>query len=37
VVTYVSNGETKKLGYPIAVRLCNEDKAWAKTCRALKV
>ena len=36
VVTYTSDGKTKRVGYPIAVRLCNED-ADAKRCMALKV
>jgi len=37
VVTYASDGQTKRLGYPIAVRLCNEESADAKACTALKV
>jgi hypothetical protein len=37
VVTYTSDGNTKSLAYPFAVRLCNEKKAWAKPCRALKI
>ena len=35
--TYTSGGDTKTLTFPFAVRLCNEDKAWAKKCKALKV
>jgi hypothetical protein len=37
VVTYTTERETKKFGFPLAVRLCNEDTAWSKQCRALKV
>jgi hypothetical protein len=37
VVTYTSDGKIKRLGYPIAVRLCNENDADAKRCMALKV
>ena len=37
VVTYTSEGKTKRIGYPIAVRLCNEKSADARACRALRV
>jgi hypothetical protein len=37
VVTYKTGDETKLFGFPIAVRLCNEDTSWTKKCRALKV
>ena len=37
VVTYTSDGDTKQIEFPLAVRLCREDKAWAKSCEALKV
>jgi hypothetical protein len=37
VVTYVSDGHTKKFGFTLAVRLCNEATADAPTCEALKV
>jgi hypothetical protein len=37
VVTYTSGGKVKRVGYPIAVRLCNEKSADAKACRNLKV
>lgn len=36
-VTYTSGGSTKVLTYAHGVRLCNEQTAAAKTCRALKV
>lgn len=36
VVTYTSGGDTKKLGFSLAIRLCNEE-GWAKSCQALKV
>lgn len=36
-VTYTSGGETKTFTFPLAVRLCNEEVAWAKRCRALEV
>jgi hypothetical protein len=37
VVTYTSEGHTRKLGFTLAVRLCNENSADAKACTALKV
>jgi hypothetical protein len=36
VVTYTSDGKTRKLGYSIAVRLCNENSAEAEACTALR-
>jgi len=37
VVTYTSDGKTKKIRYPFAVVLCNEKSADAKACRSLRV
>lgn len=37
VVTYTSDGVTRTMSFPLAVRLCNDDKAWAKPCLALRV
>lgn len=37
VATYESGGTTEQLRFYLAVRLCNEDKAWSRTCEALKV
>lgn len=37
VVTYRSDGKTKKFGFTLTVRLCNEKWADAKACRDLKV
>jgi hypothetical protein len=37
VITYTSDGDTKQIEFPLATRLCKEDKAWAKACQALKV
>jgi hypothetical protein len=37
VVTYTSDGKTKKFGFPIAVRLCDQNTAASKACTALKV
>jgi len=36
-VTYNSDGKTKRVVYPIAVVLCNENSADAKACRDLRV
>jgi hypothetical protein len=36
-VSCTSSGAARSLVFPVAVRLCNEDKASAKRCRALKV
>jgi hypothetical protein len=37
VVTYTSEGDTKQIEFPLAVRLCDEDKAWSRSCQALQV
>lgn len=37
LVTYSSEGHTKQYGFALAVRLCNENVAWARSCTALKV
>jgi hypothetical protein len=36
-ITYTSGGDAKTFVFPHAVKLCNEDSARAKPCRALKV
>jgi hypothetical protein len=37
LVTYISDGQTKKLAFPLAVRLCSEKVSWSRQCTALKV
>ena len=37
IVTYKTGDDTRKLGYPIRVRLCNENSSDAAKCQALKV
>jgi hypothetical protein len=37
VVTYTSEGKTRKFGFTLAVRLCSQKVSWSKQCRALKV
>jgi hypothetical protein len=37
VVTYKTGDETRKLGFALAVVLCNEKVSWSKRCNALKV
>jgi len=37
VVTYKTGDETRKFGFPLAVKLCNEKVSWSKKCNALKV
>ena len=37
VVTYKTGDETRKLGFPLAVKLCNEKVSWSTKCNALKV
>ncbi len=34
VVTYTSGGETKRLEFPLATRLCSEDEAWVRHAKA---
>lgn len=34
LVTYTSDGEPEQIEFPLAVRLCRQDKAWAKSCQA---
>jgi hypothetical protein len=37
IATYDSGGKTRKIGFTVAVKLCNEDSADAKPCQDLKV